>query len=512
MGDFFKQLISQLAQIWQRLSLQQRIITSAVVGLTFIGMIAVVMWSGGTGGAKAQAGGYRVLYSDLPIKEASVVTEELENQGYDYQLRNQGTAVLVKKKQLYQARMDLAREGLPQSHGVGYEIFDKPNIAMSDFVQKLNARRALEGELERTIGSLSEVDDARVHIVKPKESVFTERQKDTKASVVIRPRIGKELASEQIKGISFLVSSSVEGLETKNISIVSASGKLLSSQYKQDETALVSSRNLQLQHKVESYLEKKAQGLLYSVVGSDNARIRIAADLNFDEVNRTLERYDPEGKVVRSEERNSKETTNAPTGDHEQERSITNYEINKTMEHVVKEVGNINRLSISVVVDGKYVDGEEEKPQYESRSPEEIQKLSDMVKNAVGYSLERGDEFNLTNIKFDRMHLQQQQRALAQQQQQEFIMMLVKYGVILLLGIMVLLLIRYVANTVKDAMNPPIPEVPELQREEDVEEVPEEMQRSSELLEKVEMMSHESPSNVSAIISNWLKEGYSQNK
>jgi flagellar M-ring protein FliF len=406
--------------------------------------------------------------------------------------------------------MDLAREGLPQSHGVGYEIFDKPNIAMSDFVQKLNARRALEGELERTIMALTEVDKARVHIVDPKPSVFLEEEKQTKASVVLKPRIGKQLAPEQVQGITFLVSSSVEGLETKNISIVSASGELLSSAYKEDETALISSRNLQLQRKVENYLERKAGGLLEGVLGSENARIRVVADLDFDEVNRTLEKYDPEGKVVRSEEISSKETTNAPTGDHEEEHSITNYEINKTMEHVVKEVGNINRLSVSVVVDGRYEKTQGGEKEYAPRSPEEMQKLSDMVKNAVGYSLERGDDFNITNIKFDRMHFEEQRVALARQQRQEFIMMLVKYGLILILGIMVLLLVRYVANTMKEAMNPPVPEVPQLQREEEVEEVPEEMQRSSELLEKVEMMSRESPTNVSAIISNWLKEGYAQ--
>lgn len=240
MADFFKQLIAQLSAVWNKLSLQQKIITASLVGFTLIGLLVLMMWSSGT----TTETGFKKLYSGLELEEASLITEKLDQAGYKYKLEESGKTLLVKAKKVYEIRMVLARDGLPKSHGVGYEIFDKTSIGVTDFVQKLNARRALEGELQRTIEGLDEVNSVRIHIVMPEPTIFLERQKDPTASVVIKMTLGKNLSKEQVKGITHLVSSSVEGLKANNISVVDFEGRLLSSPYSDDETALASSRNV----------------------------------------------------------------------------------------------------------------------------------------------------------------------------------------------------------------------------------------------------------------------------
>jgi len=388
MSDFFKQLIAQLSAVWQRLSTQQKIITASLVGFTMLRLLMLMLWSHGS----STATGFKRLYSDRDIEDVAVITEKLDQAGYKYKLEEGGKTLFVESKKIYEIRMALAREGLPSSHSIGYELFDKTNIGVTDFVQKLNAKRALEGELQRTIEGLDEVKAARIHIAIPEQSIFLERQKDPTASVVIKMTPGKTLAKQQIKGITHLVSSSVEGLKATNISIVDFNGRLLSKPYGDDETALASSRNLELQHNVERTMENKVNSLLEGILGPGKTTIQVAVDLDFDQVEKTMEKFDPESRVVRSEERSDENVKNAPDGDQQQERSLTNYEIDKTVEHIIQEVGNIKRLTISVAVDGRDKQNEEGEYVYEPRTAEELSNIEDIVKNAVGYDLARGDQ------------------------------------------------------------------------------------------------------------------------
>ena len=503
MADFFKQLIAQLSAVWNKLSLQQKIITASLVGFTLIGLLVLMMWSSGT----TTETGFKKLYSGLELEEASLITEKLDQAGYKYKLEESGKTLLVKAKKVYEIRMVLARDGLPKSHGVGYEIFDKTSIGVTDFVQKLNARRALEGELQRTIEGLDEVNSVRIHIVIPEPTIFLERQKDPTASVVIKMTLGKNLSKEQVKGITHLVSSSVEGLKANNISVVDFEGRLLSSPYSDDETALASSRNVELQHNVERAFERKIDNLLLDVLGPGKATVQVAIDLDFDQVEKTMEKYDPESRVVRSEERSDENVKNAPDGDQQQERSLTNYEIDKTVEHLVQEIGNVKRLTISVAVDGRYTKNEGEEDLYEPRSAEELANIEDIVKNAVGYDLARGDQIVIANMKFDNEFMRKEQENMEKQEQWAFRMMIAKYIIAFLVVVMVLLLIRYLAKTLAEAMNPPIPQVEIGAVEEEVSiEVPDDVRRSNELLERVEMMTQQEPVNITAIIREWLME------
>ena len=508
MSEFFKQLIAQLSAIWKRLSLQQKIVTTALVAFMLLGLIGLIVWAGGTAaGAKGEMGGYKVLYSDLETGEAADMTEALSKANYKYKLENNGRTIMVDAKQLYEIRMALARDGLPRSHGVGYEIFDKTNFGMTDYVQKINARRALEGELQRTIEGLSEVKTARVHIVIPEPTIFLDKQLDAKASVFVKCNPGRELNKDQVRGITNLVSSSVDGLKPQNISVVDYEGKLLTSPFGDDQTAMASSHNMELQQNVEKYIETKANGILTNVLGPSKAYVKVSVNLDFDQVEKTIEKYDPESKVIRSEERVDETVKNAPDGDNQKERSLTNYEIDKTVQHIVQEVGNVKRMTVSVALDGKYQMGKDKKNTYVARTADEIQNIEDMVKNAVGYDLTRGDQITVSSVQFDNEFLRQEQIDMQSRDKIEFYLTIAKYVVGVIIVILLILFLRYLAKTIAEAMNPPVPALEQFGIEEEVpEEIPDDMRMTSEILERVEMLSREEPVNIAGIIRQWLSE------
>lgn len=505
MSEFFKQLIAQLSAIWQKLSIQQKIVTTSLLCFTILALSGLIIWS--QNGVRKDTG-FKVLYSNLELEEASAITENLQKSNYKYKLENNGSTIMVEAKQLYEVRMSLAREGLPRKHGVGYELFDKTNFGMTDYVQKLNSRRALEGELQRTIEGLEEVKTARVHIVIPEPTIFLDNQKDAKASVVVKCTPGLQLSKDQIRGITHLISSSVDGLKPDNISVIDFEGKLLTSPFSEDNTSVASSQNMELQQNVEKYLEGKANQLLVNVLGPSKAYVKIACDLDFDKVEKNLEKYDPESKVVRSEERIDENVKNAPDGDNQKERSLTNYEIDKTVAHIIQEVGNVKRLTISVAVDGRYEQSEDGKTsKYVARSTEEIQNIEDIVKNAVGYDLTRGDQIVVSGVKFDNEYARDELLQMRKSERQRQITEWIKYGIIALIGFSFIAFLWYLANTVAKAMNPPVPAFEQFGIEEPVAEVvPEEMRKSSEILERVEMLTREEPVNIASIIRQWLDE------
>jgi len=503
MSEFFKQLLSQLTAIWQKLSIQQKIITIALISFTFLGLAGLVMFTQ----KSTTHSGYRVLYSDLDVQEAGQVTQFLEEGNYNFKLDADGKTIRVKSKDVYEVRMALASQGIPKSTGIGYELFDKSNLGMTDFVQKLNAKRALEGELQRTIEGLEEVASARVHVVLPERTIFLEEREDPKASVVLKLKSGGELNQGQIRGISFLVASSVDGLKKGDISILDSNGKLLSDPYGDDATAIAGSRNLELQKNVELYLERKANALLTGVMGPQKSRVKIAAQLDFDKVEQTLESYNPESRVVRSEERSDENTKNAPDGDHQREKSLTNYEIDKKIEHIVQGVGSVKRLTISAAIDGSYEIKENGDSEYVPRTQQFMMNVEEMLKNTVGYDLARGDQISVVNVRFDNEFLRREQVKMVDEQRWEMGFRIAKYVIVFLLFGFLVWFLRYFANTLAAAMNPPVPKVATLGVAEEIpEEIPEDMRRSSEILERVEILSKEEPANIASIIRNWLME------
>lgn len=451
----------------------------------------------------------RRLYSGVSTEDLADITTHLSSSGFKYEIRENGTALFVETEKYYDIKMALAAEGLPADNIKGNELWDSNSFGDSDLAQNIKKRRALEGELTRTIRSIKQIKDARVHLVFGERRMFLEDATSAKASIKLTTRGNRTLSKEQIRGISFLVASSVNGLETENISIIDQTGRLLSSAFKDDETALTSSRNMELEAGTEKVLTAKVEKKLRKILGGDGGfDVTIDVDLDFDQIQKSLEIYDPESKVVRSEERNEAEVKNAPDGDKGNESLVSNYEINKTVENIIKEVGNIKRLSISVAINGinEKVDGKET---YRDHTPEELQKFEAQIKRAVGFDVARGDLISVESMRFNNQFLEDMKLEEEKSDKFETIKISVRWGILVLILIIAIYVISQVGKAMSEAMNPPLPEVElpsSIEDDEIIAEIPENVARSNELLEKVEIMAENDPNNVAKIIRDWLNE------
>jgi flagellar M-ring protein FliF len=398
--DFLRKLFTQFSNFWRGLPSGKKFTFVFTTIVVVAGLVLLVSW--------VRNVSYVPLYSGLDASEAGVVVDKLVQEKVPYRLSNGGTTILVASSRVYDIRIKLAAEGLPRTGTIGYEIFDKSNLGMTDFLQKVNYRRALEGELTKTICQLREVQAARVHIVIPERRLFEKDKIEATASVALKLNPAHPLGKGQIQGIAYLVASSVEGLKPGNITIVDYEGNLLSSNNDGNSLASLSGSQMELRQNVESYLETKAQSLLDGVIGQGKSIVRVTAELNFEQAEKTLEEYDPEKLTIRSEERST---------EGEKENVITNYEVNRTVEHIIGEVGNIKRLSVAVMVDGNYTTTTNEQTgatekKYIPRTQEELDRLAGIVKSAVGLDDTRTDKLEIASVAFDRTKMEDEQKEL----------------------------------------------------------------------------------------------------
>lgn len=355
-----------------------------------------------------------ILYANLEQQEAAKIAEYLKTNNIKYELAENGSTIKVDKERVLDTRLSLAQEGLPASGILGYELFDRTNLGMSEFVQKLNYKRALEGELSKTINTLEEVKNSRVHLVIPDRTLFEKDQKKPTASVTIHLHKDKNITQKSISGIQTLVAKSVEGLIAEDVSVLDHKGKLLSeSPIDVNTVAGLTSQQLEQQKRLEEYLTNKVQSLLDNVIGIDNSSIRINAEIDFTKVEQTKKDYDPDRQVVRSEQQiaeKNKSTDSlsypAVNMDKEESNVIQNYEISENLEHIIHSVGDIKRLSIAAMINGttKVVDSNGVKQLvYVPRPDEEVKKLEEIIKNAVGFDDTRKDQISVINVPFDTM-------------------------------------------------------------------------------------------------------------
>ncbi|MCX7875655.1 MAG: flagellar basal-body MS-ring/collar protein FliF [Melioribacteraceae bacterium] len=350
---------------------------------------------------------YSTLYSNLSQEDAAKVVEYLSGQKIMYKLDDNGQTIKVQREKVYELRLALASKGIPSSGVIGYEIFDKSTMGMSEFMQKLNYKRALEGELARTIQQQDGVLAARVHIVIPQKSLFKEEEKLPTASVVLKLRNNSTPPKENIEAIVNLLTGSVEGLQASKVSIIDTKGRILNTESDDGPLAFASSKQYEIKKSVEKYLAEKAQSILDNVVGFGNAMVQVNADLNFDQVEKTMEQYDPETQVVVSENTVKVNNTGKQNSDSTaatNENSITNYETSKTIQRVVEGSGNIKRLSVAVVINDipkEVKKGDKTEIVYEPRPAEQVKKLEEIIKNAVGVDPIRNDQFSIVNIPFE---------------------------------------------------------------------------------------------------------------
>ena len=399
MAEQFGNIFSGLSGIFFQMNTRQKTELFMITLMTIAVFSLIVWWAGRTQ--------FEVLFYDMSSSEIGTVIEKLKESNVSYKLENGGTKILVPTDQVQELRLKLARQGLPESGLIGYEIFDKSNLGMSNFVQQINYRRALEGELSRTLNQMEEIRNARVHIVIPEDKLFKEDQHSPSASVILTLVSSSGLSQSHIKGIARLISSSVEGLVPEQVTIIDSHGNVLSKGESPNSMLANTSYRLELQLAVEEALIVKSQEMLERVVGSGNSITRVNAQLDFETIERTREIFDPDGQVVRSEQFTNTSVTGTDTAQTSKESVTTKYEINRTLEKVMNSAGNIERLTIAVLINGKYVksdnpdDGEKVEMRYEPRSEKEINDLTNIVKTAVGYDEERGDKIEVIGMKFD---------------------------------------------------------------------------------------------------------------
>ncbi len=505
MGESIKQLLLQLRNIWDKLNGTQKVILGMTAVITLAGLIGISMWSSGS---STGSGGYTTLFVNVESEDAAKITDALKDMKLPYKFDNNGRTVLVPKEQLYEARMQMARLGLPQSGGQGYEIFDKLQLGMTDFVQNLNYRRALEGELSRTIESLKEVDKARVHVTIPKPSLFTEKKEEATASVIIKLKPGEEIEDKQVRGIAFLVASSVEGLKSRQVTILDIHGNMLTKGFADNAVAEQTDHNLTMQNSVEKQLEQKVLDIFNGLLGPNKTRVKIAAELDFDQVQKSVESYDPNTKVVRSQQRDDGLIKGSPNAQLDQkEGSITNYEFDKTQAQIISAVGTRKRITVSMAVDGIYKTDKEGQKNFSPRSQEELDKYTALVKNAVGFQPGSKDEIYVTCVQFDNQYLMTEEEDMKKIDKQETYKFWGKIGMVAAILIFALIFLRGLAQNLVSAMNPPAPRYAGLDLEPEVEVVPENIQKQKEMMEKVEIMSQTEPTNMANLIKTWLNEG-----
>ena len=406
--------VDNFTQLINRIGLP-RLAAMAVVAILLLGFFGFLIM-------RAQTPNLSPLYSGLSLEDSSAIVTELQTLNIPYELRGDGDTILIPRDQITTTRMTLAGSGLPQRGQVGYEIFDEQStLGATSFVQNINNVRALEGELARTIASLTRIKSARVHLVLPERELFRRERTDPSASIVLSVR--GELASGEIRAIQHLVASAIEGLTPTRVSIVDDQGNLLASGTGDEAEGAMAGQAAERTLSFENRLRTRVEDMLANVVGNGRARVEVSAEIDYNRSTTTQETFDPESQVVRSSQIRETENLTAgangqvtvanelpgasqnagaagPTEQGTSTEEVTNYEISKTAQTTVTEAGAIKRLSVAVVVDGVYTADPNGDPVYTPRSADEIAQILTLVRSAVGYSETRGDSVEVVNMQF----------------------------------------------------------------------------------------------------------------
>lgn len=360
------------------------------------------------------------LFTDLTVEDSSAIIKDLERQAIPYEIKNDGGAIMVPKDKVTRLRMKLAEGGLPKGGGVGYEIFDKSDaLGTTSFVQNINHLRALEGELSRTIRALDRVQAARVHLVLPERPLFSRETPEPSASIVVRVR--GTLDAQQVRAIRHVVASAVNGLKPNRVSIVDEAGQLLA-----DGAADPTSEGAtgdERRTAFEKRMRNQVEAIVSSVVGSGRARVQLTADFDYNKVTQTSDKFDPEGRVLRSSQTREEQSSTAGADGQvtvnnelpgnqgqnpaaaakdqsKKSEETNNYEISRITKTEVTEAGRVNRISVAVLVDGSYAKGEKGDTVYQARPKEELDRIAALVRSAIGFDQKRGDQVEVVNLKF----------------------------------------------------------------------------------------------------------------
>jgi len=421
--------LEQIKAFFTRYTLQQKLALAGSAALVLVLLWVLVYF--------VNRVEYQTLYADLDPQEAQGIVQKLTELKVPYELGTDGRTVKVAADKIAEVRIQMASQGLPESGRIGFEIFDRTNFGLTNFQEQVNYQRALEGELARSIMTLAEVEAARVHLVLAKESLFQTADDQTKASVILKLKNGRSLSGTAASGIVNMVASAVKGLTAEKVVLIDYRGKILSRNGGAEGG--LSAQQLDTRQKLETELAAKIVQILEPAVGQGKVRPQVSATMNFQQVEETVEQYDPKGSVIRSQEKQEEHqpkservggipgprntpspnpanpaaapaagtdatATNNPNDNMLKQKETINYEVSKAVRHVVNPVGKIDRVSVAVLLDNHTkittgADGKEQITQ-EPRSPEELKKYHDLVAAAIGFNPDRGDQLTIENISF----------------------------------------------------------------------------------------------------------------
>ena len=410
-----------------------------------------------------------LLYSELQDQDSQRIVQILNSRKIPYELKSNGSQIVVPSSDVLKLRLDLANQGLPSDGAVGYELFDDAeSLGTTNFMQNVNLVRALEGELSRTIQPITSVRAARVHLVLPKRELFSRKTQDPSASIVLKMQGASRLTSDQVAAVSHLVASAVPALTPNRISIIDDKGKLLAGGFEDtDGVASFANKADERTRMLEARIANTIEELLQKTVGFGKVQAKVTAVASYDRVSKQTEAYDPDGQVVRStqtveEQERAKDTegtppvsvgTNLPdpnlggaeSATAEQNRNRTeetvNYEITKTVTNEVREGGQVQRLSIAVLVDQIQTIGEDGTVTYEPRSDEQMNLLSSLVQGAIGFNAKRGDTLEIVQMRFADFDESDEMQELLFGLTKAELMQLAKYMVLAIVAILVILLV-----------------------------------------------------------------------
>ncbi|MBE9869807.1 flagellar basal body M-ring protein FliF [Campylobacter concisus] len=421
----FKALLHQISQIYQKLSLKQKIVAGSSIVLVVAFLVFLTLYK-----SKSDSfAGYSVLFENISPSDSALIVDQLNKDGIKYKLANEGT-ILVPTSDVYKERIAVATLGIPKESKIGFEIFDKQEFGATDAEQRVKFQRALEGELARTIESLSSIQKATVRIAIPKESVFTERQSLPTASIVVELKPGVSLNAKQIFGIKNLVAASVTNLSTENVKIVNQDGVALGDEDGEFDSDVIA-QQIRYKREFENNYEQKIVNVLAPIVGgADKVVAKVNIDFDFDKKDTKSEVYDP-NNVVRSESNiEEKRQGSAPNEvggvpgavsnigpvqglddstlkeQYNKSSQQTNYEISKKVTNVKGQFASINRVSAAVVIDGIYKSKKDSdgKPtgefEFTPLTKEQRESITNLIKQSIGYNQNRGDEVSLDNFEF----------------------------------------------------------------------------------------------------------------
>ena len=532
--------LEQFSQLSNQKKLGLILAAAAIIAL----LVGALMWS--------QTPDYRVLYNNVSDQDGSAIISALQQMNIPYKFSESGGAILIPDKQVHEVRLRLAGQGLPKGSLPGFELMENQKFGSSQFLEQVNYQRALEGELARSVQSLSAVQSARVHLAIAKPSVFSREKQQPSVSVLLNLYPGRVLSVEQVSAIVHLMSSSVPNLPVKNVTVVDQNGNLLSTQNENKQDTGFDAKQLQYIQELEENYIRRIETILTPITGAANVRAQVTADLDFSRIERAEEIYRPnntesDAAAIRSQQTLEATSTGSkidggipgaltnrppepavapidvegedkeagdktpPVPTDQKKESTINYEVDKTIQHTQQSTGNIKRLSAAVVVNYRKKTDESGKITYEPLTAEETREINSLVKEAMGYNERRGDSLTVTNSLFTADDVTILDAPFWKDP--DMIMLAKEIGKQLLIAAVVLFfMLKILRPFLKNLTQPPVPALSEkISGEATLDQFPEQIEKKAiqksefeQNLKRAKQLAVEEPAIVANVVKDWV--------